>query len=137
MKPIVPAEISALLDGELPPDRAEEVRLAIDQDASLLRVYQELTTMDADLKASAACAMFQPQVIMPAAEDGYGLRILFATIILVILRLAMKLSPPQLATMLSIALLAVVVGWLLRRLVQISEEECLLLAADGSVLPPN
>ena len=123
MRRIDPAEISALLDGELPPDRAQEVRLAIAEDASLRRVYQQLAAMDADLKASAAQAMFQPQVVLPAPEIAYGVRIFFTSVILVILRLTMKLSPPQWATVLSIALLAVVVGWLLRRLLQVSEED--------------
>ncbi|HEY4760973.1 MAG TPA: hypothetical protein VIH42_10375 [Thermoguttaceae bacterium] len=71
--------------------------------------------------------MFQPQVIMPAAESSDSLRIFFALLIFVLLRLAMKLSPPLWAAVLSIALLAVVVGWLLRRLVQISEAEYLLV----------
>ena len=133
MRPIDPAEISALLDGELPPDRAQEVRLAISEDTSLRHAYQELAAMDADLKISAAQAMFHPQLVLPASEIAYGVRIFFASLILVILRFVMKLSPPQWATVLSVALLAVVLGWLMWRLLQVSEEECLLASRSGGV----
>jgi anti-sigma factor RsiW len=127
MKPVEPAEISALLDGELPPDRANEVRLAIETDPSLRSMYEELLATDADLRDAAVRAMFQPRVAFPSVERSYASYVLLASTILVVLRLAMKLSTTQWATALSIALLAVVVGWLLRQLMQLSDQEHLLL----------
>jgi anti-sigma factor RsiW len=124
MRPIDPAEISALIDGELPPERVQEVRRAIAEDASLRRVYDELAAMDAKLTASAARAMFQPEVVLPGAVTGDSSRVFLTAILLVVLRLAMKLASPELATGMAIVMLAVVVGWVLQRLAQASEEEC-------------
>jgi anti-sigma factor RsiW len=113
MRPIDPAEISALLDGELPPDRAEEVRRAIAADESLRRVYCELSAMDAELKASAAQAVFQPHLVLPETASNYGFRIFLAAVALVLARVVMKLSSPELAAGLAMILLAVVIGWVL------------------------
>ena len=122
MSHIDPAEISAFLDGELPPERAGEVRRAIAQDASLRSVYEELGAMDARLKAAGAEAAFQPRAVVPSPESAHGVRVALAVVALAMLRLAMKLSPLPWEIVMSLALLAVVVGWLLRRLGQISEE---------------
>jgi len=123
MRPIDPAEISALIDGELPPERAREVRRAIAQEASLRRVYEQLVRLDTDLKAAAAQVMFQPHVELPRATGGYGMRVFLAAAVLAIVRLAMKWASPGLATIFAAALLAVVVGWVLQRLVRASEAE--------------
>jgi anti-sigma factor RsiW len=113
MKPIEPAEISALIDGELPTARAEEVRQAIAGDPSLRRAYDELLAMDADLRSSATQAMFPPRVALPETADSFGVRMFLAAAALVLLRVLMKLSPPELSAGLATALLAVVVGWVL------------------------
>ena len=41
MKPVDPAEISALLDGELSPERTEQVRRAIAEDSQLRCVFEQ------------------------------------------------------------------------------------------------
>ena len=124
MRPIDPAEISALIDGELPPERAQEVRRAIAEDASLRRVYDELAAIDAHLTASAARTMFQPEVVLPGAVTGDSSRVFLTAMLLVVLRLVMKLASPELATGMAIVMLVIVVGWVLQRLAQASEEEC-------------
>jgi anti-sigma factor RsiW len=111
MKPIDPAEVSALVDGELPPDRAKEVRLAIADDQSLHRVYRELLAMDADLKLAAAQAAFQPRVVLPGAAGNFGAGMFVAGVVLVLLRVVMKLTSPELAAGLATILLAAVIGW--------------------------
>ncbi len=113
MRPIDPAEISALIDGELSPTRADEVRRAIAADEALRRVHSELLAMDADLKEAAAQAVFQPRIALPNVANGFAQRVALAAAALVLARVAMKLASPELAAGLAIALLAVVIGWLL------------------------
>ena len=62
MAQIDPAELSAYLDGELPAERAEEVRAALARDPELRRSYEMLVVHDADWRARAETAMFQPHV---------------------------------------------------------------------------
>ena len=113
MKPIDPAEISALIDGELSPTRADEVRRAIAADEALRRVHSELLAMDTDLKEAATQAVFRPRIALPKPADGLATRLALVAAALVLARVAMKLATPELAAGLAIALLAVVIGWLL------------------------
>ena len=93
MKSIDPAEISALLDGELSPERADQVRRAITEDDSLRRLYGQLVGLDADLKAYVAAAMFRPRLSVAQEPSVKGFRVLLMTLALLITRLAVKFLP--------------------------------------------
>jgi anti-sigma factor RsiW len=123
MKPVDPAEISALLDGELPPSRAAEVRRAIAQSDSLRRAYEQLAAIDVDLKAYAAKAVFHPQLWIAEKPSGRDLRLLGVALLLLAVRLAVKVVPASIGLGLESVVLVLVVGWLLHRLVGASEED--------------
>lgn len=61
MNGVDPAELSALLDGELPPDREAQVRAAMEADPALRAGYERLSRLDAAWSAAAASAAFRPQ----------------------------------------------------------------------------
>lgn len=123
MLPIDPAELSALLDGELPAARAEEVRAALAQDPSLRQSYERLVVLDADWTARAAAALFRPRVRM--APNWVSGRFLTAAAVLGLLglRLALKAQPPLVGAALEALLLALVVGWGLRRLLHATDAD--------------
>lgn len=71
MKPIDAAELSGLMDGELDPNRAAEVRKAIEEDPALQQEWARLSQLDAACLRVGAQAGFQPQVKVPAlAAEG-------------------------------------------------------------------
>jgi anti-sigma factor RsiW len=123
MKPIDPAEISALLDGELPVDRAEEVRRAIAEDPAIRLAYDQLAAMDADLTACAAAAVFHPRVSIPAAPRLAELGVVPLAILMLVVRVAAKLVATGPGLAMQVAALAVVVGWILGRLIRVSQED--------------
>ena len=122
MKPIDPMELSALLDGELSPERADQVRRAIAEDESLRREYEELAALDADLKARAQAAVFAPRVsfldaaALPGAAVFAPLPLIIVVLALMAARLALKAAPAALDVGLETGALALVVTWGLRRL---------------------
>jgi anti-sigma factor RsiW len=64
-RPIDPAELSALIDGELPPERAREVETLIAQNPALRAEYETLRALDARWRANASAALFEPMVRLP------------------------------------------------------------------------
>ena len=72
MRPVEPEEISALLDGELAPGRAEEVRRAIAEDRGLRELYQQFADMDSDLNSYAAACQFNPRLSLPGDVSVLG-----------------------------------------------------------------
>ncbi|HTL51179.1 MAG TPA: hypothetical protein VL860_01255 [Planctomycetota bacterium] len=65
--PVEEFELSALIDGELEPQRAEEVRAAIQQDPALQALFTRLATADARWSQQADAAQFQP-ILPPLAK---------------------------------------------------------------------
>jgi anti-sigma factor RsiW len=63
--PIDPAELSALIDGELPPGRAREIEVLIAADPGLRAEYEALRGLDARWREAAGAAMFTPTVQLP------------------------------------------------------------------------
>jgi anti-sigma factor RsiW len=116
MVPIDPAELSALLDGELPAARAAEVRAALVQDPLLRQSYVQLAALDADWKAQAAAAMFRPRVQVSASRAPGRFVAAAAVFALVGLRIVLKAQPLLVGVAIESLLLALVVGWGLRRL---------------------
>jgi len=132
MRPIDPVELSAFLDGELPAARADEVRAALAQDPLLRQSYEQLVALDADWKARASAAMFRPRVRM--AVNWVPGRFLTAAAVIGLLgfRIALKAQPPLVEAALEALLLALVIGWGLRRIIRATDADRnrLTLATD-------
>lgn len=126
MKPIDPAEISAWLDGELPPERAEQVRRAIAEDEALRLEYEAIVALDANLKACAQAAVFHPRVSLDV-EPATRIPLIALVVGCLLLRLIVKTAPSLAATGLEIGALLFFVGWTLRRVLAASEREARLL----------
>jgi anti-sigma factor RsiW len=124
MLPIEPAELSAFLDGELPARRAEEIRAALAQDPVLRQSYELLVARDGDWNAQAAAAMFRPRVRIPSAPVA-GRFVAAAAVMLglLLLRIALKALPPLYGAGLEAMLLAIVVGWGLRHIMQTTDAD--------------
>lgn len=129
MKPIDPAEISALLDGELPRQRADQVRRAIAEDEALGREYEKICALDGDLKVYAQSVAFRPRVSVSAAPAS-RIPLIPLAFACLLLRFVLKSVPPVLGTGLEIAVLVFLVGWALQRLLAASEQDCREAARD-------
>jgi anti-sigma factor RsiW len=93
MKPVDPAEISALLDGELPPQRAAEVRRAIAADAELAALHAQLSGLDRELMSLARACEFEPNVsLAPVRPISYN-SMWFVAMLLLSVRIAAKVLP--------------------------------------------
>jgi len=89
MSTIDPAELSALIDGELDPERAAEVRAAAERDPVLKADLARLCDLDDACRAVASSAAFRPTVSVPAARPAPLVMWLApALIALLLLRLA-------------------------------------------------
>ena len=117
MKPVGPEEISALLDGELAPQRAEEVRLAIAEDQRLREAYQQLADMHDDLNCYALACQFNPSLSLPSLPrttlDTSIWAIAFGLLAVRILAKTLAFGPAVGVQLLALALF---VAWLLCRL---------------------
>ena len=123
MQPVDPAELSALLDGELPASRAEEIRAALRQDPQLQRTYDQLVALDADWKERASTAMFQPQVSLEERFIPGGWLVTAAILVLLGFRIAVKLQSPLLGSCLEVLLLAMLVGYGLHRIMHATDAD--------------
>lgn len=65
MKPVLPEELSGLIDGELDTSRAREVQSQIAIDSVLRAEFERLVEIDAKWRASAAAAAFVPAIRLP------------------------------------------------------------------------
>lgn len=74
MRPIDPAELSALIDGELDDSRAAEVRAALAGDEALRARYAELTGADAHLRSIAAGVELSPRIRLPSRSAAPAAR---------------------------------------------------------------
>jgi len=141
MKPIDPTEISGFMDGELDSEREKEIRQAMTEDASLRLEYEKLSRLDAEFKSYGHQILFQPNVQIPRSLPLRPLHFPLLGIPLLILHIAIKFLPPVLSGVLVILLLCFVICWILRSLLQSSDQECLLLGAcmTGRILtqPPG
>jgi anti-sigma factor RsiW len=68
MSDLDPAEMSALLDGELDPSRARQVEALIAADPALAAQFEQLKRADHGLRSLAEAAAFAPEVRLPAVE---------------------------------------------------------------------
>jgi anti-sigma factor RsiW len=112
--PIDPAELSALIDGELPPERARKVEALIAQDPALRAEFETLRGLDARWRANASAALFEPMVRLPQAPAHFPLRRVAAVVVALILaRIGGKfvegMAPALLLNLAALALVAVTV----------------------------
>lgn len=65
MKPIASEELSGYLDGELDPQRMQDVERALASDSMLREEFDRLSGLDAQLRAAGLAARFEPPFSMP------------------------------------------------------------------------
>lgn len=123
MTPLDPAELSALLDGELTPERAAVVRQALANDPVLRQQYEALANRDTSWKQTAATAAFRPRVSLDRGLWSYRFRAGATLAGLLLLRLALKVMPTAVSVSLEVVLLTVLLVWGVRRLLAASEVE--------------
>lgn len=119
MNPIEPAELSAYLDGELSPERAQEVEAALASSPALRTELKSLAADDARWRAAACSAAFRPDVRLPRAR-ALGVRA-GPTLLAVALLLGVRLLPKlvgtlTLALILNALALTVIMAWVLAML---------------------
>jgi anti-sigma factor RsiW len=129
MTRIDPAELSALLDGELPPERTAQVRAAIEADPALRAEYEQLCQSHAAWSEAAASAAFRPQL---RAVRGRSLRLLAqgacGALALLVVRFAPKFAPSPAGALLPVAVLAILLGWMLYRSLRATDADCAAVA---------
>ncbi|MHC4407178.1 MAG: anti-sigma factor [Planctomycetota bacterium] len=123
MKPVDPAELSAFLDGELSPERAEQVRCAIAEDSELRRVFEELSAVHRNLMTCAVAARFQPRISLAKSRSFPALGILGLALAMLILRLAVKLLPLGVGVAFQATALLLVLLWVFFCLVRLTHDE--------------
>ena len=123
MKPVDPAEISALLDGELSPERAEQIRCAIAEDSELRRVFDELSAVHTDLTHCAVAARFQPRLTLARSTGSPANAIVGLGLAMLTVRLTVKLLPLGIGVALQAMALVLVLLWVFRCLVRLSQDE--------------
>ncbi len=115
MQPISPEELSALLDGELESDRAEEVRLAMSQDESLRRMYEQLAKTDNALASLAVGYQFEPRISLPETSPVAGLPVYSVALCLLAVRVLAKVLPQGPGILLQVLAIGLLAGWLFYR----------------------
>jgi hypothetical protein len=123
MRPISPEEISALLDGELMPERAEEVRRALAEDERFRQIYEQMAMTDSDLRTFAAACQFQPHISLPSISPVLGFPVYAVALGLLIIRIVAKVLPLIPGIWLQASVIALVITWLLYRLLPILEAD--------------
>jgi anti-sigma factor RsiW len=128
MNPVDAAELSALLDGELPARRAEEVRQALLVDPALASHWESLGRLNAAWKAQAAGLAFTPRASLRRGLLRRFLGTGGVVLGLAGLRLGLKVAPPALEIVVALAVFALVTGWGVTHLMGTSQEDCWWLA---------
>ena len=72
MIPVQPEELSALIDGELDPQRTSELKAQIAADPALRASFEALRDLDNRWRAAARTAAFIPQIRPPAPARWNG-----------------------------------------------------------------
>ena len=122
MKPVDPAEVSALLDGELSPERAEQVRRAIAEDSELRCVFESLSAVHRDLTTCAVAARFRPQISLESTKFP-AVGVLGFAVALLVLRVTVKLVPLGVGVVFQATALALVLWWVSSCLVRLAHDE--------------
>ena len=123
MKPVDPAEISALLDDALPPERAGQVRRALAEDSELRRVYENLSSVHRDLAACGAAARFRPRIVLTDGTRYPAVEILGLALVMLALRVTVKFVPWGMGIVFQAAALAVVLWWVTSCLLRLARDD--------------
>jgi len=132
MKPVDPAEISALLDGELSPERTEQVRRAIAEDSELRREFDELSVVHTDLTRCAVATRFQPRLPFLKNTSPPAIAIVGLGLAMLILRLTVKLIPLGVGVAVQSTALVLVLLWVFHCLVRLTHDEPWRFAEAGA-----
>ena len=124
-EPIDAEKLSGLLDGELTPGEAEQLRRAMAGDEELARQFAQLQSLDGEMKALGQSAAFQPHVRIPMNASGAPLPLFWVIVAVMILRIASKALPLPMSCVLGAAALALLLSWGLSRLIEATEREAL------------
>jgi anti-sigma factor RsiW len=130
MKPVSPEEISALLDGELAPDRAGEVRRAIAEDPKLGEVYQQLAALDRDLSSFAAACQFTPHLSLPSGSPAPDISVWVIALGLLAVRTLARILAFGPSVGVQVVALALVIAWLLYGLLPRVQHDPSLVAQE-------
>jgi anti-sigma factor RsiW len=125
MNEIDPAELSGLLDGELPPDRAAQVRAAIEADPARRAEYQRLCQLHAAWSAAAASAVFRPRLRAPGRRSlRFLAQVTCGLLVLGVVRFVPKFTPALLSALVPMVVLTVFLGWVLYRSMRATDADC-------------
>jgi len=137
MSSIDPAELSALLDGELDPERASMVRQAIASDPVLRAEFEMLKRLDRTVAEAAAAAAFAARVVIPEmVPQSHLLRSVAAFVLALCALLVVYILPKLLYLALStnvflhIILFALIMAWAFRLVMsteEVERERCLIM----------
>ena len=95
MNPIQPEELSALIDGELDPQREREIRTELAVNAQLRTELDTLRRLDASVRAAAEKAAFDPSITF-APRSEFPWASMFALVgMLLFIRFAVKFLDTQ------------------------------------------
>jgi anti-sigma factor RsiW len=103
--PVEPWELSGLLDGELSPERAAQVRAAIESDPALRQQWETLARLDHQWSDRAAGADFAVRVSLPIVRWPLAASVLVGVLLLVV-RFVPKFIAPTVGLLLQSAVLA-------------------------------
>jgi anti-sigma factor RsiW len=137
MKPVDPAEVSALLDGELSPERAEQVRRAIAEDSELRCVFEELSAVHRDLITCAVAARFHPRISLAKSTSFPAVGVLGLTLAMLTLRLMVKLLPLGIGVAFQATALVLVLLWVFFYLVPLTHDEGWRIVGAEAVASPT
>jgi anti-sigma factor RsiW len=121
MIPVQPEELSALIDGELDPQRAAEIKMQMAADPELRAAFDALRDLDGRWRRSARTAAFVPQVRLPTrAKWNSRLMILAVAVALVGVRAAVRMID---TAMIGVALQFIVLVAMLARIVWLERKD--------------
>lgn len=132
MKPVDSAELSALLDGELSPGRAAEVRRALAEDSELRTEFENLSAVHSDLIASAEAAKFHPRISLAGGTWFPAAGIIGFAVAMLALRLVVKLIPLGVGAVVQLAALTLVLWWVVSYLLRVVDDEHWKLAQQAT-----
>lgn len=126
MKPVISAELSALIDGELTAEREKEVRQAILENPALKEEHERLLSAHVRLTDFALASTQSIQVsrvssIGTTSSEHPARFLTLAGVAMLALRLLSKLLPMGWGIGLSVAAIVVVMAIMIRHLIELSD----------------
>lgn len=130
MKPVDPAEISALLDGELSRERTEQVRRALAENRELRSVFDNLSALHRDLTACGVAASFRPRISLASSTRFPAVGVLGFAAAMLVLRVTAKLVPLGVGVVFQAAALGLFLWWVSSCLLRLAHDEHRRLAGS-------